>query len=118
MVRGCRHPICSQAKVGSSCHPYDIENLAGDLVGINILNKVVEGSLQRSMPDSLLNFASWSRGDHRTLAEYKQMGADSLNHFQNVRAIEHRLPSLPQGPNQVLENKRRRNVKPRKRFIE
>src|SRR4029077_10702039 len=116
----CRHkrPIWPPATFVSSCCPYDIDDVARDLAGINILDKVMEGALQRGMADWFLNIPGRSASNDSTLAEYEEVRADLLNHFQHVRAVENRLSLLTQSPDQVLENKGGRDIQPGKRLIE
>ena len=57
MVGRHKHPISHATMFVSSCCPYDIDDLASDTVGINVLYKVVEAALQRRMTDSFLNIS-------------------------------------------------------------
>ena len=84
MVCTQKHPIWRQAKFVSSRRPDDIDDLARHLGGINVLDKTMEGLLQGRLAHSFLNVVGRSRGNHRTLTEDQQVGADSFHHFQHV----------------------------------
>src|SRR5438270_5549589 len=100
-----------------SCRLHDLDDVLSHCHRVYVIDQVQEGVFQR-LAENFTDVGHRVLGNDEAFAEDQNIGADFLDHFENVGAVENEFSLLAEYVHHILEDQGGGDVEAGERFVE